>query len=592
MDKDQRIRKLVHPQQTGKTTARNIPDEEKANTEQIYHSIQPLPTTVHWSQNFLQPRPSFQNFSQTGPSSFKASQAQQLTITFGPNTLPVCTDESKKFRPMTGINLTAQQQCLLDNLWHIHTYPTESAKKVQILNSLGYFFMETFQKTPVKTNFKRFSHYIIFRGTKVGIFNRWETVVKHIQCTDPLYKGFHSFSEAMTMARKHFGISEFFIEPEEVKTFSEVTQGDSTQIIKRQEEEIVKLQKQILQKENEKQILQKENENHTLQTARLQVENQKLRQQIVTLENPEPFHRNFDSFKARIIDIPWIQTLKPVLDRIEGLDDIISEKVCTGFPLILYKLQQKIVQIAFQELKYTGIKVVERTIQDGTAEIETGILLLQLDLEETDMPHDLITQFYHYGMIDYIKFKLTETTEKIINTFGEKFTLVAGNIAANTQKVGCKIFASFPEADSHTYRPSRKRIFISGKPNEQELLEMAVKNEEHINFSSLRWLHKQGTIEINTFKAMITEQQSTPRLPRFFAWFNYRLMAEGHYTQIWTTSNWNMLLPFIGEGNTLEPEHINDNEETLWPNDEDMQDSQSDVDAHTIPTIDSNYRDF
>ena len=90
---------------------------------------------------------------------------------------------------------------------------------------------------------------------------------------------------------------------------------------------------------------------------------------------------------------------------------------------------------------------------------------------------------------------------------------------------------------------------------------------------------------------MITDQQRTPRLPRFFAWFNYKLMAEGHYTQIWATSNWNMLLPFIGEGNTLEPQQINDNEETLWP-DEDMQDSQSDVDANTIPTIDSNYRDF
>ena len=231
---------------------------------------------------------------------------------------------------------------------------------------------------------------------------------------------------------------------------------------------------------------------------------------------------------------------------------------------------------------------IERINRDGK---DTGILLLQIDLGETDMPQHLITQFYHYGMIDYIKFSLTDTTEKIINTFGEKFTLVAGNIASHSQTVGCKIFASFPEADSHTYRPARKRIFISHRPNDQTLLETAVKIEDHINFSSLYWLHETNP---DTILGVIKAQQKTPDLPIHFPWFEYKLMAEGHYTQIWTTTNWDMLLPFVGEGNTLEQQHINNNEETPWPfsEDENMQDSQSDLDTNTIPTIDSNYRDF
>ena len=40
-------------------------------------------------------------------------------------------------------------------------------------------------------------------------------------------------------------------------------------------------------------------------------------------------HRDFSSFKARIMDIPWRKTMQPILDRIPELDDIISQKICT-----------------------------------------------------------------------------------------------------------------------------------------------------------------------------------------------------------------------------------------------------------------------
>ena len=120
--------------------------------------------------------------------------------------------------------------------------------KVQILNALCIYLTEQSAKVPEKTQ-KKFTDYIIFRGTKIGIFNKQETVAKFTQCPNPIYKGFTSFADALKTAREHFGVkNEFYIEPEEVKNFSEAAKTNPEQLIKAQEELIAELQGQLVQK--------------------------------------------------------------------------------------------------------------------------------------------------------------------------------------------------------------------------------------------------------------------------------------------------------------------------------------------------------
>ncbi|KAI3829486.1 hypothetical protein L1987_03611 [Smallanthus sonchifolius] len=383
-----------------------------------------------------------------------------------------------KFHPNHGITLIDKQQCLLDNLWHIQTMPHASSFKVQILNALSIYFSEQGTKCPEKTQpSPKFTHYIIFRGTKIGIFNKWEIVAKYIQCHGPIYKGYHSFSEALYTARSHFGLDNFFIEPEEVQTFSQVMKTSHEQIIKSQEEIIANLQRQLIQQG---------------------------------------------------------QNTHPIQDHIEyKFEQIISQKINTEFPFVLYDLQLRLMSIALNEEKYKGIQVVERTDDDGEG---TCLLLLQINLKDTDMPNDLILQFYHNGMIDFIELELNPKTEGIINLFGEKFVITTGNISTHISPryIGCKIFSSFPFANDHTYRPARKRIFISHKTSGKDYLKnLAIRTE--IQFSELYW--------------------------------------------IWSHKNWNMLLPFIGEGESLQLNHIMDQED-YYLNPDDFSDTDTIPDTH------------
>ena len=129
--------------------------------------------------------------------------------------------------------------------------------------------------------------------------------------------------------------------------------------------------------------------------------------------------------------------MKPVIDQFPDFEQMVSQKIRTEFPLVLYELQQKLVKIAFGEETYKGIKVVERLDSDGEG---TSLLLLQINLKTTDMPDNQIIQFYHNGMIDYLDFSLNPKTEQLLNSFGEKFTMVAGNIASHTilPRIVCK----------------------------------------------------------------------------------------------------------------------------------------------------------
>jgi len=169
-------------------------------------------------------------------------------------------------------------------------------------------------------------------------------------------------------------------------------------------------------------------------------------------------------------------------------------------------------------------------------------------------------------MIDYLELQLNSNTETFLNRFGEKFTMVIGNIASHLihSTVGCKIFSSFPYADSYTYRPPRKRVFVTHRRSYRDhshyLQTLAITQE--INFANLPWMDKKETESLN-FNEFITRNQFTPVLPESFRWENYSLLGEGHYIQIYAHTNWKMLLPFVGEGESLELHHIvnNDNED-------------------------------
>ena len=73
----------------------------------------------------------------TNSSDSTRKDSHDSIITFGKYPLPKCYDMNQKFRPMIGMDLTEEQQCLLDNLWHIQTMPHASTFKVQVLSALS-----------------------------------------------------------------------------------------------------------------------------------------------------------------------------------------------------------------------------------------------------------------------------------------------------------------------------------------------------------------------------------------------------------------------------------------------------------------------
>lgn len=69
-------------------------------------------------------------------------------------------------------------------------------------------------------------------------------------------------------------------------------------------------------------------------------------------------------------------------------------------------------------------------------------------------------------MIDFVEFSLTEEGSKILDIlegFGEKFLIVAGNMASRSLKgrIFCKILSSLPQVKNGSYIPTRKRIFLA-----------------------------------------------------------------------------------------------------------------------------------
>lgn len=112
----------------------------------------------------------------------------------------------------------------------------------------------------------------------------------------------------MKVAREHFGLNSFYIEPEEVKTFSDMAKTNDEQVIKAQEEVIAKLQGQLMKSGKDTQYIQAQIENSMLKQKIALLETKTTRLQQIIEERKETntvLDRNFDCFKARILDLPW-----------------------------------------------------------------------------------------------------------------------------------------------------------------------------------------------------------------------------------------------------------------------------------------------
>ncbi|KAJ0482744.1 hypothetical protein HanIR_Chr13g0657291 [Helianthus annuus] len=303
--------------------------------------------------------------------------------------------------------------------------PQASTFKVQVLNALSIYFYEQSSKTPEKQQKPMFTHYVIFRGTKIDIFNKWEIVAKHIQCPNPIYKDFIDFQKAIESARKHFRVSGFYIEPEEVQTFADMAKTKPGQVIKNQEELITNLQDQLVQQGKNTHSIQEKVENSLLK-QKISILETKYRQVLQKAskkkETTTVLNRSYDSFKARIIDIPWWKCLQPITDKFPEFKTLVSQKVCAEFPIILYELQKQLEDMTFtQDAKRQGFRMFERTDQEGRG---NGLRLI-LIYSPKKLTDDQIIQFYHNGMIDYKEIKTDVRTTNLLNKMGEKIVIIA-----------------------------------------------------------------------------------------------------------------------------------------------------------------------
>lgn len=444
--------------------------------------------------------------------------------------------------------------------------------KVQVLNALCFYFQQ--QKS--KTNFvpqRKFSHYVIYRGTKLGVFHNFDTVRKYIICEKPIFKGYYSFKEALNAARESLGLN-FYIEPEEVKNYVDVIKQDPAKIISEQaeviknfENQVVIFQKEVLQYDLKCQgfLKQLEYKEKTVETMERVIKG--LNSQIVLLkskiETEESSKRNFEQLKARIIDMPLNEVLKPVFNKFPDFEKMIVTKVDKDFIPYLISLQQELISIHFDQNKYEGVNVVQaKEFKEGVPRI----LKIQIDLNKTTMPHDEILKFYHNGMVDFIEFKTNGRILNLLENFGEKLFLIAGNIAeqGETGRLFVKIISSLPEMIKGSYRPARKMVIID---------EVRPKTSSTVSPHEFNHISDE---EIYKFYQKSENMEN-------FEWYNYRMFGEGHYVQIWAHPDWKIKLPFHGEGEELLPEHFLNN------NIEYGQDPYDQDDDITIPDT---HRDF
>ena len=154
-----------------------------------------------------------------------------------------------------------------------------------------------------------------------------------------------------------------------------------------------------------------------------------------------------------MFDMPFNEIMKSILDKFPDFERLVISKVNEEFIKHLILLQQEIVDIHFNSSKYVGINVVQGKDRRDFNEKIPGLLKLKIDLNKNTMPIDTILKFYHNGMVDFIELKINDKIQDLLENFGEKFFLIAGNIAEQCEKgrVFIKIMSSLPEVINGSY---------------------------------------------------------------------------------------------------------------------------------------------
>lgn len=151
--------------------------------------------------------------SPTGGEHYYFGTENKLRI-FPPNTY--------KFKPRDHIVLDGVQECVLDNFWFQYNNKREDrGYMLAILNSLAEYFNMIngkIQPEELPTNIEKRPIYVIYKGTKPGVYVTYEAIVVQQMEMEregkgkPSWKKYLDIDEALLYARSILGIN-YFLEP-------------------------------------------------------------------------------------------------------------------------------------------------------------------------------------------------------------------------------------------------------------------------------------------------------------------------------------------------------------------------------------------
>jgi hypothetical protein len=154
-------------------------------------------------------------------------------FTFGiDNTLRIFPPNTFKFKAKGHIALDEIQECILDNFWfQYNNKREEKGYLLSILNSLAEYFNMMNKNIPKSARIQTqeiISVYVLFDGSKPGIYTRFEELAKQksiarMKGEDLTWKKYIDINEALKYAKDIIG-EDFYIDPK-VKEYIEKVKG-------------------------------------------------------------------------------------------------------------------------------------------------------------------------------------------------------------------------------------------------------------------------------------------------------------------------------------------------------------------------------
>jgi hypothetical protein len=131
------------------------------------------------------------------------------------NKLKIFSPNSFKFKPKDHIIIHEVQECILDNFWYQYNNKREErGYMLSILNSLTEYFHMTNEALPkydVHDSIEQKSIYVIFEGSKVGVYISFEEIIGQKVGTkytgDIFWKKYINIDEALAQTRRILGVN-------------------------------------------------------------------------------------------------------------------------------------------------------------------------------------------------------------------------------------------------------------------------------------------------------------------------------------------------------------------------------------------------